>query len=152
MAQQCAFHVHKCEDVVNVNGVCDPGEEAKDWKIIATPSDPLCSTLNEITVLPDGAAHFELGTCIGATYTLTEDITTGPATPPNTHWECVSPAGCSMVTGTCVNGQEIPGDYVFVNQIVQNPTTVPEFPTLAVSAATLVALGFVVYTVKQRKQ
>jgi hypothetical protein len=124
--------------------------------MIATP-DISCPTLTDTTTgnggLPntdDGTAHFSENTCNGATYTITEDLSTAPTPPPNMHWVCESPVGCSFTTPVCQNLDNTDVG-TFMNRLEPNPTTVPEFPTLTVSLVTLVGLGLVVYTVKQRK-
>ena len=143
----CTFHITKCTDSNN-NGKCDPGEEIinPEWEFIITPPSGLpANCVVQDTFTSNGEAHADYTTkpgatnCAGTGYTVEEVTQTG--------WTNTLPGGSPpKYTGlACVANKDTHLDFA-------NERTVPEFPTVGVSLATLVALGFMVYVVRQRKE
>ena len=153
-ASRCSFHITKWTDK-NGNGVFDGAdcttdpvgpacEGVADWefKVTAPAGKPAACTISSISTQDDGVAHAFLNNaaCSGGGYTIEEiDSRLGPG-----GWTPVDPVSGIRTSQTCTTTSG--ASFENAPPVV----VVPEFPTVAVSFAALVGIGFVVSTVRRR--
>ncbi|HTY52339.1 MAG TPA: hypothetical protein VMB35_04020 [Methanomicrobiales archaeon] len=148
----CSFRIHKCQDT-DLNGVCTEiagshdvvaSEALNNWEFIITPPASVlgtddCTVEHVFTAL-GRADHTYDDACASTGWTITE--------VPQTGWTNVVPGNGPppFYAGlTCAVNSETIKD--FINE----PTpSVPEFPTIAVSLASLVGIGLVVMAVRKK--